>query len=65
MLVLMVVSGVYAVISVVVIVMFCRIAVLAGSGRPWMAAQIQPARVHAQPKPAARRIESRAELRIS
>jgi hypothetical protein len=64
MLVLMVVSGAYAVISVVVIVMFCRIAALA-EGRPPTAAHLQPARVHAQPVPAARRIESRAELRIS
>ena len=64
MLVLMVVSGVYAVITVVAIVMFCRIAALA-EGRPPTAAQLQPASVHAQPVSSARGIVSYAEALVS
>jgi hypothetical protein len=60
MLVLMAVSGVYAVISVVAIVIFCRIAALA-EGRPPTAAQRQPAPVHVRPVSAARGIVSHAE----
>ena len=64
MLVLMVVSGIYALISVAVVVMFCRIAALA-QGRPTTAAQLQPAPAHAQPNPALRGIESQAARRLS
>jgi hypothetical protein len=59
MLVLMVASGVYAVISVVAIVMFCRIAALA-EGRPPTAAQLQPAPAQAQSVSSARGIVSHA-----
>ena len=64
MLVLMVVSGIYALISVAVVVMFCRIAALA-QGRPTTAAQLQPAPAHVQPIHASKGIMSPSERRIS